>query len=118
MFLKIRIRNVLLIIFSKCGQGSNPNSLEPFADYIYFDRLNAWLPLLKGISAKKAACELISATIHGYSAKKAKNISGTYRMSDIIDDKLVKKVDSLDPTEDIRHRVYGCALSYKDGFGF
>ena len=118
MFLKIRIRTALLNIFSRCGQGKNPSSLEPFADYIYYDRLNAWLPLLKGLSAKRAACELISSTLHGYSAKKASNITGRYTMAEIVDDDLVKKVNSLEPNKEIRNRVYGCALAYKDGIGF
>ena len=59
MFLKIRIRTALLQIFERSRQGNNPYSLEPLGDYIYHDRLNAWLPLLKksGFSAKECACK-------------------------------------------------------------
>lgn len=118
MFLKIRTRTALLKIFERSRQGNNPYSLEPLGDYIYYDRLNAWLPLLKGLSAKEAACNLISSTLNGYSPEKVSNISGSYTMSEMIDDDLVKKVESLEPNKEIRDLLLGVAYSYKDGFGF
>ena len=118
MFLKIRTRAALLKIFERSRQGNNPYSLEPLGDYIYYDRLTAWLPLLKGLSAKEAACSLISSTLKGESPEKVSNISGSYTMSEMIDDDLVKKVESLEPNKEIRNLLLGVAYSYKDGFGF
>jgi hypothetical protein len=118
MFLKIRIRTALLQIFERSRQGNNPYSLEPLGDYIYYDRLNAWLPLLKGLSAKEASFNLISSTLKGESPEKVSNISGSYTRAEMIDDDLVKKIESLEPEKELRDLLFGVAYSYKDGFGF
>ena len=118
MFLKIRTRTALLKIFERSRQGNNPYSLEPLGDYIYYDRLNAWLPLLKGLSAKDAACELISSTLNGYSPEKVSNISGSYTMSEMIDDDLVKKVESLEPNKEIRNLLLGVLIAIRMDLAF
>ena len=47
MFLKIRVRNLMLYVFGQLGLSTNPYSLDPLCNFLYYDYLNDQLPELK-----------------------------------------------------------------------
>ena len=96
MFLKIRIRTVLLSIFENAGY-SLENSL---ANYIYNDGLNMWIDLLKKHpgSAEDKAIFVIENVVDGTSVEKFQSVIGSgesYKPADLVDDALKEKVDSI-----------------------
>ena len=55
--------------------GTNPSSLHPLANYVYFDALNAWMPVLKemkkeGASIQEMAEKFVSGAVKGVCAQK------------------------------------------------
>ena len=113
MFLKIRIRTILLSIFENAGY-----SLEnQLANYIYYEGLNMWLDLVKKHpgSAEEKAIFIIENVVDGNSVEKFKAIidSGeSYKPSDLIDDALKEKIESISDA-DSRKMIIGAAISYK-----
>ena len=113
MFLKIRIRTVLLSIFENAGY-SLENSL---ANYIYNDGLNMWIDLLKKHpgSAEDKAIFVIENVVDGTSVEKFQSVIGSgesYKPADLVDDALKEKVDSISDA-DSRKMIVGAAISYR-----
>ena len=113
MFLKIRIRTILLSIFENAGY-SLENSL---ANYIYNDGLNMWIDLLKKHpgSAEDKAIFVIENVVDGTSVEKFQSVIGSgesYKPADLVDDALKEKVDSISDA-DSRKMIVGAAISYR-----
>ena len=122
MFLKIKLRALLLKSFENTRFGTNPYKLHPLANYVYYDALNAWLPVLKqmkkaGASDVEMLEQFIMNSMQGYCPNKfykAATSGESYKMEDMIDSNLVNQVDILcDGNEDIRHMMIGCSASYR-----
>ena len=117
MFLKIRMRSILLSIYENCGFETNPYSLNPYTHYIYYESLNRWLKYMKKartLSAEQKVVKLIEFTHSGYDAEKlyAQVKTGqSYKLSDFVDEQLVEEIESLSD-EDTRNGLYGAAIVY------
>jgi len=103
MFLKIKLRQLLLLSFEGTRFGTNPFSLHPLANYIYYDALNSWLPVLKkmkksGASTEEILDSFVMKATQGICPKKFEKsvLSGNaYKTEDLIDSSILKHVDSL-----------------------
>ena len=92
MILKIKVRAALLSIFASSGLGSRPNSLHPIANFLYWEYLNDWLPVLKRQTkdTNKIVEELI------FFATQARSVETNSR-----DEELAKKIADLDPDDSL-----------------
>ena len=121
MLKKIRLRTGLLSCWKGTRFGTNPYELHPLANYVYYDSLNAWLPIFKkqGLSVPDMAMELASKTIRGISpAKYSEAISSGQgvREDELIDAEIVNHVNSLcGGDEDLKNMMVGCAARLKYG---
>tara|TARA_X000001036_G_C20254750_1_gene633621 strand:- start:204 stop:575 length:372 start_codon:yes stop_codon:yes gene_type:complete len=122
MFLKIKLRALLLKSFERTPFGTNPYSLHPLANYVYYDALNAWLPVLKEMKKQGAGNaemleQFVMNSMQGYCPDKfykAASSEEPYKMEDMIDDKLVSHIDALcNGDESLRHLMIGCSTSYR-----
>ena len=103
MFLKIKLRTLLLKSFAGTRLGTNPYSLHPLSNYIYYDALNAWLPILKkmkneGASNEEMVKSFVMNSIQGICPQKfdkAVTSGESYKNEDLIDESLVNLVNSL-----------------------
>ena len=118
MFLKIRMRSVLLSIFENCGFETNPYSLDPLTHYIYYDSLNNWLKFMK--EAKELSLEekvdmLIQYTLAGYDPEKlyaqTKIGDGSYSLIGFINEQLLDEIESIS-SEDARAKLIVEAIKY------
>ena len=107
MLLKIKVRNVLLQLFSRSRQGTNPYKLAPLGNYIYYDMLNLWLPILKQVEkdAAEIAYLIIEFTIHGYSPDDFPDRTKH-------DENIVNTVKELADEDEIR-LLYGVSAGHK-----
>jgi len=118
---KIRLRTGLLSCWQGTRFGTNPYDLHPLAHYIYYDSLNAWLPILKkqGLSIPDMAMELCSNTIRGISpAKFNEAFSSREFLSDeeLIDENIINHVNELcDGSETLKNMMVGSAAVLKYG---
>ena len=121
MLKKIRLRTGLLSCWEGTRFGTTPYELHPLANYVYYDSLNAWLPIFKkqGLSVPDMAMELASNTIRGISPTKySEAISSGKRFTDeeLIDAEIVNHVNSLcGGDEDLKNMMVGCAARLKYG---
>tara|TARA_B100000902_G_scaffold59384_1_gene66373 strand:- start:4402 stop:4773 length:372 start_codon:yes stop_codon:yes gene_type:complete len=122
MFLKIKLRSLLLKSFEKSRFGTNPYKLHPLAHYVYYDALNAWLPVLKqmkkaGASDVEMLEKFVMNSMQGYCPNKfykAATSGESYKMEDMIDSNLVNQVNILcDGNEDLRNMMIGCSAFYR-----
>ena len=122
MFLKIKLRALLLKSFENTRFGTNPYKLHPLAKYVYYDALNSWLPVLKqmkksGASDVEMMEQYVMYSMQGYCPSKfykAASSGQSYEMEDMIDNNLVNQVNILcDGNEDLRHEMIGCSASYR-----
>jgi hypothetical protein len=116
MLTKIRVRSLLLKSFENTRFGTNPYKLHPLAHYVYYDSLNAWLPILKKQydDVYDMAAELVRRTNDGISPEKyLKYISEAsegdpYSEDDLIDEDILKHVNSLtDGDHGLKTVMYG-----------
>ena len=115
MFLKIRIRNVLLRSFQGTRFSTNPYALHPLADYVYYEALNTWLSVLKemkkeGASIEEITMELVTHALYGHCPNKLfelVNSNQEYTKDDLIDENLVAHVDSLCEDERLKTMMIG-----------
>ena len=113
MFLKIKIRTILLSIFQNAGY-----TLDiPLANYIYYDGLNMWIDLVKKHpgSTEEKSIFIIENVVDGNSVEKTQAVieSGeSYKSSDLVDNILKEKIDSISD-EDSRRMIIGAAIAYK-----
>ena len=97
MFLKIKLRNLLLQSFQGTRFGTNPYSLHPLSNYIYYDALNAWMPVLKKMNKEGASnLEMVEMFVRlateGVCPQKyyeAASSGNSYNYEDFIDESLV-----------------------------
>jgi len=122
MFLKIKLRALLLKSFENTRFGTNPYKLHPLANYVYHDALNTWLLVLKqmkksGASDAEMVQQYVMYSMQGYCPDKfykAASSGQSYKMEDMIDSKLVNQVNILcDGDEDLRNMMIGCSASYR-----
>ena len=122
MFLKIKLRTLLLKCFEGTRFGTNPYKLHPLANYVYYDCLNAWLPVLKqmkkeGASEVEIMEQYVLNSMQGYCPDKfykAASSGESYKTEDMIDSSLVNQVNILcNGEEDIRTMMIGCSASYR-----
>ena len=122
MFLKIKLRALLLKSFEGTRFGTNPYSLHPLSNYIYYDALNAWLPTLKemkkeGASNEEMVEQFVMNSIKGICPEKfyaAASSGQPYKDQDLIDESLVNQVNILcDGDEGLRNMMIGCSASYR-----
>ena len=109
MFLKIKVRNILLQIFSRSRQGDNPYKLAPLGNFIYYDMLNIWLAIIKTVEkdAAQIAYLIIEFTIHGYSPEDFPDRTKH-------DENIVNAVKELADEDEI-HLLYGASAEHKYG---
>lgn len=113
MIKKIKVRSLLLASFQGTRFGTNPYKLHPLADYIYYDALNAWLPILKkeGLDDYDIAAEIVKRATHGWCPEKYARLASSgqpYKEEDLVDESLLKHVDSLtDGDERLKTMMYG-----------
>ncbi len=121
MLKKIKLRAGLLSCWQGTRFGTNPYDLHPLANYVYYDSLNAWLPIFKkqGLSVPDMAMELCSKTIRGISPTKfSKAIASGQSFTDeeLVDVEIVNQVNILcGGDEDIKNMMVGCAARLKYG---
>ncbi len=121
MIKKIRLRAALLSCWQGTIFGGNPYDLHPLANYVYFDSLNAWLPIFKkqGLSIPDMAMELTSNTVRGICPVKfSKAISSGKGVTDkeLIDPQIVNQVNILcGADDDVKNMMVGLALRLKYG---
>ena len=119
MIKKIRLRAALLSCWKGTIFGGNPYDLHPLANYVYFDSLNAWLPIFKkqGLSIPDMAMELTSNTVRGICPVKfSKAISSGKGVTDkeLIDPQIVNQVNILcGADDDVKNMMVGLALRLK-----
>jgi len=110
------VRSLLLKSFENTRFGTNPYKLHPLAHYVYYDSLNAWLPILKKQydDAHDMAGELVRRTIKGISPEKylkyisEASDSDPYNEDDLVDEDILKLVDSLTDGDDrLTNIIYG-----------
>lgn len=108
MFIKIRARSEMLSLFSSAGLSSNPYSLNPICDFLYYEYFNSWLPLVKSQikDPKEFVKFLISNAVQGYSAEKfskrekiIEDGEEIFRWVDFYDEELENKVKKLDQND-------------------
>tara|TARA_B100000214_G_C23557402_1_gene441253 strand:- start:72 stop:449 length:378 start_codon:yes stop_codon:yes gene_type:complete len=124
MFLKIKLRALLLKSFQGTRFGTNPYSLHPLSNYIYYDALNAWLPILKemkkeGASNEEIVEKFVMKAIKGICAQKFYNavLSGeSYKDEDLIDESLVNLVnDCCDGDKRLKNMMVGGVAGLRYG---
>ena len=124
MFLKIKLRNLLLQSFQGTRFGTNPYSLHPLSNYIYYDALNAWLPTLKemkkeGASNEEIVEQFVMNAIQGICSQKfheAASSGEAYKHEDLIDESLVSIVnDCCEGDEGLKNMMVGCVASLRYG---
>ena len=124
MFLKIKLRSLLLQSFQGTRFGTNPYSLHPLSNYIYYDALNAWMPVLKkmkteGASNEEMVEQFVMNAIKGICAQKfheAASSGKPYRDKDLIDENLVSLVnDCCEGDEGLKSMMVGCVASLRYG---
>lgn len=122
MFLKIKLRQLLLIAFEGTRFGTNPYSLHPLANYVYYDAMNDWLPVLKqmkkdGADNQFMIEQFVKNVISGVSADKfykAAASGESYNPDDLIDDSLLNLIDSLTEGEErLPTLLYGCVAGLR-----
>ena len=121
MLTKIRLRTGLLSCWQGTRFGTNPYKLHPLAHYVYYDSLNAWLPIFKkqGLSVPDMAMELCSKTIRGISPTKYSEAISSgkgVREDELVDAEIVNQVNILcGGDEDIKNMMVGSAAVLKYG---
>ena len=108
MFLKIKLRQLLLIAFEGTEFGNNPYSLHPLANYIYYDAMNDWLPVLKqmkkdGLDNQDIIEEFVKNAVRGISADKfyrAASSEESFKHEDLKDENLLQLISSLTDGDD------------------
>ena len=124
MFLKIKLRTLLLKSFAGTRFGTNPYSLHPLSNYIYYDALNAWLPFLKkmkneGASNEEMVKRFVMDSIQGICPQKFDKAAASgesYKNEDLIDESLINLVDSFCEGDDrLKSMMVGCVASL--GYG-
>ncbi|MDB0059009.1 hypothetical protein N9F35_02260 [Gammaproteobacteria bacterium] len=121
MLKKIRLRTGLLSCWEGTRFGTNPYKLHPLAHYVYYDSLNAWLPIFKkqGLSVPDMAMELCSKTIRGISPTKYSEAISSgkgVREDELVDAEIVNQVNILcGGDEDIKNMMVGSAAVLKYG---
>jgi hypothetical protein len=124
MFLKIKLRALLLKSFEGTRFGTNPYSLHPLSNYIYYDALYAWLTTLKemkkeGASNEEMIEQFVMNSIKGICAQKfyeAASSGKPYKNEDLIDDSLVNLVDDFcEGDERLKNMMIGCVASLRYG---
>jgi len=113
MFLKIRIRTILLSIFQNAGYTLD----NPLANYSYYDGLNMWLDLAKKHpgSTEEKSIFILQNVMDGNSVEKTKATleSGeSYKPSDLVDNALKEKIESISD-QDSRTSIMGASIAYK-----
>ena len=119
MFLKIKLRQLLLIAFEGTRFGTNP-ILYPLANYVYYDAMNDWLPVLTneedGADNQFMIEQFVKNVISGVSADKFYKAaaSESYNPDDLIDDSLLNLIDSLTEGEErLPTLLYGCVAGLR-----
>ena len=124
MFLKIKLRALLLKSFEGTRFGTNPYSLHPLSNYIYYDALNAWLPTLKEMKKEGASNEemvelFVMNSIKGICPEKfyaAASSGQPYKDQDLIDESLVNLIDDYsEGDERLKSMMVGCIASLRYG---
>ena len=103
MFLKIKIRQLLLMSFEGTRFGTNPYSLHPLSNYIYYDALNEWVPVLKQMKKDGAdnhymVTQFVSNAVKGVCPQKfyqAVKSGESYKQEDLIDANLVNLIEGF-----------------------
>lgn len=103
MFFKIKLRHLLLISFQGTRFGTNPYSLHPLANYIYYDSLNAWMPALKmmkksGASPEEIVEQYVVKALRGICPKKfyiAASSGEEYHLDDLVDQEIIDFQETL-----------------------
>lgn len=121
MFLKIRLRSALL----KCWEPTRfRNYSHPLSAYVYYDAVNAWMPVIKlmkkdGASIDEIVPEFIDKVMDGICPDKyhkAVTSSGneTYKIQDLIDQDLLSHIDTLTDGDDgLKNMMRGSGYSLK-----
>ena len=119
MFLKIKVRSELLRVFSGVGFVRNAYSVDPLCNYLYYEHLNNWLPIISRYSEvieARNTNEIVQTLLHyalvGYCPQKfeielEKSESGIIRNA--IDESLKEHIKSLD-TYDKLTTLYGLSM--------
>ena len=124
MFLKIKLRALLLKSFEGTRFGTNPYSLHPLSNYIYYDALNAWLPTLKemkkeGASNEEMVEQFVMNSIKGICPEKfyvAASSGQPYKDQDLIDENLVNLIDDYsEGDERLKNMMVGCIANLRYG---
>ena len=124
MFLKIKLRGLLLKSFEGTRFGTNPYSLHPLANYIYYDAFNEWLPVLKMMKSEGASNEVIVEqfvvnAIKGVCPKKfekAASSGESFKDEDLIDENIVSLVnDFCEGEEQFKSMMVGCVAGLRFG---
>ena len=117
MFLKIKLRQLLLIAFEGTRFGTNPYSLHPLANYIYYDAMNDWLPVLKqmkkdGSDNQFIIEQFVMNAVRGISADKfykAASSEESFKPEDLKDENLLQLISSLtDGDDSLATMMIGC----------
>ena len=104
--------------------GTNPYSLHPLSNYIYYDALNAWLPSLKEMKKEGASNEemvelFVMNSIKGICPEKfyaAASSGQPYKDQDLIDESLVNLIDDYsEGDERLKSMMVGCIASLRYG---
>tara|TARA_B100000214_G_C23670386_1_gene491683 strand:+ start:186 stop:563 length:378 start_codon:yes stop_codon:yes gene_type:complete len=124
MFLKIKLRTLLLQSFQGTRFGTNPYSLHPLSNYIYYDALNAWMPVLKKMKKEGASnLEMVEMFVRlateGVCPQKyyeAASSGNSYNYEDLIDESLVNLLnDYCQGDEGLKSMMYGCVSRLRYG---
>ena len=103
MFLKIKIRQLLLMAFEGTRFGTNPYSLHPLSNYIYYDALTEWMPVLKQMKKDGAdnhymVEQFVKNAVKGVCPQKfyeAVKSGESYKPEDLIDANLVNLIEGF-----------------------
>jgi len=124
MFLKIKLRALLLKSFEGTRFGTNPYSLHPLSNYIYYDALNAWMPVLKKMKKEGASnLEMVEMFVRlateGVCPQKyyeAASSGSSYNYEDFIDESLVSLLNVYcEGDEGLKTMMNGCVSSLRYG---
>ena len=115
MFLKIKIRKYILDIYAAAKYGWEYKTY-PLGEYIYKESVNKWLPILKkkfpNYSAEEYGYWIMEYTLKGCSPEKAKQDNWTGSAQDIVDEKYLKKIESLEPNKRVISWIQGTLHIY------
>jgi hypothetical protein len=121
MFLKIRIRAALL----QCWAPTRfKNFSHPLSEYIYYEALTAWMPIIKqmkkeGAKIEDIVPEFIGNVLDGICPDKfykAAISDEPYKMKDLVDQNLLLHIDALAGGDDkVKSMMRGTAYSLKYG---